>query len=1100
MDPPARYFSWLPGNSAAETNGADPVKLIDKNNPTISDSANLHKDFGRTALSYALGLLLIACLFLFWNAWQRIESENIHQAQLVAQAGNGTAAAISQNIVELRRAVKLFAGRESDLLETLVMNPNDFDAYDKLVSLTKEVFPSAFAVTLADNKGTPHIEDFDGYIVDVCQRDIRSFAEHHAPPEIVIHPNPFTYHIDIMVETTLPNLGPEIFFVSFEPDFIARILANSSLYGHTFLLLNQNRQNLKEITPAGSRQGLSEEQFFLSEEELRHVKFSTHVPQTAWTLVDLEDPKLASRNLAATWTESLSLFAILLLGTLFTLKRLRRAERHILKQNAALISQAEQLSSHRQTIEKERAEVVGLLEGMTDAYLVVDLDFKLLKINSQAERIFHVTRDAVRNHNFWDTFPELTSGFYKKVQQARDTNRIVETEGTYPPTHKWLKLTAYPSDGHISLFFRDITERRERENAVRNSEKRLRAILDTAVDAIITVDSSGAISSANKATEQLFGYSNAELVGLEVGNLVPQDIHSTQDMEIVRLIRMGTPEALGKVIEYSGRHRNGTIFPVEWSTGEMQLDDVRYFVAIIRDITRRKQSEENAHQALIAKLEAESASKSKSAFLANMSHEIRTPLTAIIGFAETLLDDDQNEIDRTKTTQTIIRSGRHLMNIINQILDLSKIEADKLEIENIEVRPFQILNDVTALAGALANEKGLEFTVNVEGPLPEVIHSDPIRLKQILINLCSNAIKFTEHGYVRVNVSCDQHNEALFFSVEDTGIGLTTEQKEKIFDAFTQADASTTRKYGGTGLGLTLSRQLARLMGGDITIVKTGAAGSCFRVSVATGPLREVQFTHSLPSIEEESLVPAQQPEKVTGYILVAEDTADLQKLLTLYIKKTGADIKVVGNGKEAVDAAFGTTFDLIFMDMQMPVMDGLTAVKLLRDKGYTAPIVALTANAMQQDRERYLAVGCNEFLSKPVDRKQLHETIFRYLNKAPQIDQHSRIHSELAAEDPEILELVELFVQALPGKIQSISEACTLANWDDVRAVSHDVKGSAGSYGYPSLSALAATIERHAKEKDVADIPALIDKLAAMIEAVQRGIASPGNDAAANG
>ena len=395
-----------------------------------------------------------------------------------------------------------------------------------------------------------------------------------------------------------------------------------------------------------------------------------------------------------------------------------------------------------------------------------------------------------------------------------------------------------------------------------------------------------------------------------------------------------------------------------------------------------------------AKEEAQVASLAKSEFLANMSHEIRTPMTAILGFADNLLDPDLSESDRLNAIHTVRRNGEHLLQIINSILDISKIEAGKLEVERIRCSPVQLIADVQSLTHVRAAEKRLQFDVEYTGPIPETIETDPTRLKQILFNLIGNAIKFTEEGGVRLLtrvVEADPTGAVMQFDVIDTGIGMTDEQLSRLFRPFTQADTSTTRKFGGTGLGLTISKRLANLLGGDVVVYSGPGEGSTFRLTISTGSLDGVKMLESTTDVAltsaSESGRTKPPVQRLDCRILLAEDGPDNQRLISFVLRKAGADVTVVENGKLAAAAALaardeGDSFDAVLMDMQMPVMDGYEATGLLRQKGYTDPIIALTAHAMASDREKCVKAGCDDYATKPIDRTKLIETITAQLER----------------------------------------------------------------------------------------------------------------------
>jgi len=399
--------------------------------------------------------------------------------------------------------------------------------------------------------------------------------------------------------------------------------------------------------------------------------------------------------------------------------------------------------------------------------------------------------------------------------------------------------------------------------------------------------------------------------------------------------------------------------------------------------------------------EAEAASLAKSEFLANMSHEIRTPMTAILGYVDLLFEEadlGRAPKGRIDMINTIRGNANHLLMIINDILDMSKIEVGKMSVEHIETYPAQITEEVVLLMKSRADGKGLALEIEYEGLIPETINSDPTRLRQIIVNLVGNAIKFTEVGSVTIRVSLATHEgqpSQIEFAVVDTGIGMTEDQRDLIarFEAFSQADGSTTRKFGGSGLGLRISNSLAQILGGGVIVESKKGEGSTFTVSIDPGDLSGVSMLTSADIAEhaEQAAEAERQPntlkeEKPLNQlrILVAEDGPDNQRLIAFILKRAGAEVEIAENGLIAVEKintaiASELPYDIILMDMQMPELDGYEATRQLRREEYAGPIVALTAHAMAEDRQKCLDSGCDDYATKPLDREKLIATIEKH-------------------------------------------------------------------------------------------------------------------------
>ena len=386
----------------------------------------------------------------------------------------------------------------------------------------------------------------------------------------------------------------------------------------------------------------------------------------------------------------------------------------------------------------------------------------------------------------------------------------------------------------------------------------------------------------------------------------------------------------------------------------------------------------------------ESANRTKSEFLANMSHEVRTPLTAILGFADNLLDEELSEAEKVNCVHTIRRNGGYLLNVINDILDLSKIETGKSTVEYTDCRVAALIRDVASLMQPQANDKGVSLGVELVGAIPETVQTDTVRLRQVLINLIGNAIKFTDVGSVRLvtRFVCDGVKPYLQFDVIDTGCGITEQQKGNLFHPFTQGDTSTTRKFGGTGLGLAICKYFSERLGGSLELVATEVGlGPTFRATIAPKLLDDAKMVMDSLQMSTEVHPAAAAPEvpkaslrgsRLQGYrILVAEDGPDNQRLIEFILKNAGADVTVKENGQLALEAAIKARnerrpFHVILMDMQMPVMDGYDATAHLRQREYTGSLIALTSHAMAGDRQKCIDAGCDAYATKPIDRAEL--------------------------------------------------------------------------------------------------------------------------------
>jgi PAS domain S-box-containing protein len=582
---------------------------------------------------------------------------------------------------------------------------------------------------------------------------------------------------------------------------------------------------------------------------------------------------------------------------------------------------------------------------------------------------------------------------------------------------------------------------------------------------MVVADVNGVVLWANDALYAITGQGAAHVIGRKFSSVLLGSNANDAATPMHELFSTGKPfraELLNQ------KDNQGVWSEVEARAIRGEDGAVTHFVAQLTDITQHKQAEQTLkHESDVAGATAQE----KSDLLASMSHEIRTPLMTILGYAEVMLDPTQTNDGQRESVNAIARSSEHLLSIINNILDMSKIEAGRMQIERIACSPSRIATDVSVFLGQAAQQKHLELSVICAGAIPKKIHSDPTLIRQILINLVGNAIKFTASGKVTVEIALDKSGEKpmLRCIVSDTGAGMDAERMRKLFEPFSQGGVATTRNYGGTGLGLHISRRLAHLLGGDITVTSHVGVGSTFAVTIDPGPLGGTEMIERPEATAhdcESGLRLAASPGHLPGRILVVEDSEDNQRLLAFIMRRAGATVDIAETGEAACELAMvacknATPYDIILMDMQLRGISGFEATARLRKQGYPGTIVAFTANTLQGDRERCLRAGCNGYLPKPIDCRRLLSALEPYVMLARKVDSTEavKLESDLA-KDPGFAALIEVFVSRMPIHIEALDKAFAARDLAQLAHIAHQLKGVATSYGYPSISAAAAKLE----------------------------------------
>jgi two-component system CheB/CheR fusion protein len=747
--------------------------------------------------------------------------------------------------------------------------------------------------------------------------------------------------------------------------------------------------------------------------------------------------------------------------------------------NEELITLNDELQSRNQELSRVSSDLTNLFSSIQIPILMLSETLAVRHftppaakaLGLSAEDLGRPLADIVSKLNV-EVLPRLASEVLESLQ-TKD-QEIQDREGY------WYSLRIKPyrtGDNKIEgvvVVLMDIDSMKRTYDRLKEAHDYAEAIVQTAPVPLLVLDADLRVITVNRAFCRHFQVTQAETVNARIYDLGNGQWNAPKLRELLENV---LPKDM-MIDSYDIDHE----FPklgrraMRLSARKLLLEGDRSarILLAIHDLTTEKRVEQSMAAARQA---AESSNQAKSDFLANVSHEIRTPLAAILGYSELLSSPEQSRAAALSCATRIRKNVEHLTELIDEILDIAKIEAGKLEVDRVQFELLPELAETFALLQSRAEGKGLVFNVVFDGEIPESIKSCPKRLRQILINIGGNALKFTDQGSVSVTVGLLMEGDRrgagkLRFTVTDTGCGLSLDQTQRLFQPFSQADNSVTRRFGGTGLGLMLARRLAEALGGDVMLTESQVGkGSTFTITIDPGPLDGVAMLKGLTKASLEHRQEAitdwfSANQKLAGVrVLLVEDGPDNQALMSHFLGASGAIVELAANGAEAVQKAQAGIHDLVLMDIQMPILDGYEATRVLKKAGYKTPVVALTAHAMRGEREKCLAAGCVDYIPKPVKPRVLIEVVARLSKKGARTPAEATGKSSLA-EDPFIGPLVSRFLENLPLRMADLHQAEHDQNWPKVADLAHQMAGAAGGYGFPELGRAAAAIEAEARSQ----------------------------------
>jgi PAS domain S-box-containing protein len=631
----------------------------------------------------------------------------------------------------------------------------------------------------------------------------------------------------------------------------------------------------------------------------------------------------------------------------------------------------------------------------------------------------------------------------------------------------------------------------------------LRGLVRASLDALVTIDARGRVVEFNPAAERIFGHRRDAVLGQLLGELiVPPELAQAHKLGLARYVATRESRILGQRIQLEAIRADGKRIPVELEVIPHVVEENLYFTAFVRDISQQVEAE---GLLLAARERAEASNRAKSEFLGSMSHELRTPLTAIVGFADLMVRGSGDPQQRDRWPRQILRNAQHLLGLLNDLLDLSKLEAGEVSLELAEINILTLVMETVGLMAPLAAKEDLDFLWECDPCLPRRVLADPLRVKQVLLNLLSNAIKFTPAGKVWLTVRLVGDGHGVELAVHDTGVGISPEDQRRVFDAFTQAHGEGAGRHAGSGLGLDIARRLTEKLGGTLELESEVGVGSVFRFVLPCDPTDLVDLAELRTEGEIQATGPLPRLALAGLRILVVDDHAAIRGLLEVLLEEQGASVLSAEDGVKGLElirsqAAEGSAFDLACIDVSMPGMSGTEVVATLRKEGQALPTVALTAHAMSGDRTTSLAAGYDAYLTKPIRPQLLTQTIVDLVRGRRALASDEREPQEAQPEtlrvDPRFLELAKSFQDSLRESEVELAAALEAGSAQRVGALAHRLSGVAATYGFRDLGAHARQLDQSLRSELTLDaLPLPLANFGNSLRAARRARLESGRD-----